>query len=128
MVEVEIPSLRVLMESKLDEAEQIQTRFDQLNLIEEKHMIMFCHGQLNQRHLKKTFHKNVRPRASQEGDPVLKKILSIHKDSRGKWTPNYEGPYIVVRAFSGGVMILATKDGDELPLLVNTNAVKRYFA
>ena len=35
-VEVEIPSLRVLMEAKLTEAEWCQTRFDQLNLIEEK--------------------------------------------------------------------------------------------
>ena len=35
-VEVEIPSLRVLMETKLDEAEWFQTRFDQLNLIDEK--------------------------------------------------------------------------------------------
>ena len=34
-IEVEIPSLRVLMEAKLEEAEWIQTRYDQLNLIEE---------------------------------------------------------------------------------------------
>ena len=33
-VEVEIPSLRVLMEAKLNEVEWCQTRFDQLNLIE----------------------------------------------------------------------------------------------
>lgn len=34
-IKVEIPSLRVLMETKLEEAERVQTRFDQLNLIEE---------------------------------------------------------------------------------------------
>ena len=33
--EVEIPSLRVIMETKLTEAEWVQNRFDQLNLIEE---------------------------------------------------------------------------------------------
>ena len=43
-VEVEIPSLRVLMEAKLTEAEWCQTRFDQLNLIEEKRLIAMCHG------------------------------------------------------------------------------------
>ena len=37
-VEVEIPSLRVLMEAKLTEAEWCQTMFDQLNLIEEKRL------------------------------------------------------------------------------------------
>ena len=34
--EVEIPSLRVLMETQLEEAEWVQARFYQLNLIEEK--------------------------------------------------------------------------------------------
>ncbi|XP_038999872.1 uncharacterized protein LOC120125532 [Hibiscus syriacus] len=35
-IEVEIPSLRVLKKVELDEAEWIQSRLDQLNLIEEK--------------------------------------------------------------------------------------------
>jgi hypothetical protein len=45
-IEVEIPSLRILMETKLEEAEWVQTRFDQLNLIEEKRLTALCHGQL----------------------------------------------------------------------------------
>ena len=47
-VEVEIPSLRMLMEAKLTEAEWCQTRFDQLNLIEDKRLTAMCHGQLYQ--------------------------------------------------------------------------------
>ena len=35
-IEVEIPSLRVLMEAKLEKAEWAQARYDQLNLIEKK--------------------------------------------------------------------------------------------
>ncbi|XP_017636263.1 uncharacterized protein LOC108478321 [Gossypium arboreum] len=35
-IEVEIPSLRVLSELKLDKAEWVQSRYNQLNLIEEK--------------------------------------------------------------------------------------------
>ena len=45
-IEVEISSLRVLMEAKLEEAEWVQTRYDQLNLIEEKRLKALCHGQL----------------------------------------------------------------------------------
>ncbi|MCI44894.1 gypsy retrotransposon integrase-like protein, partial [Trifolium medium] len=41
-VEVEIPSLRVLMVVKLEEAEWVQTRLDQLNLNEEKRMTALC--------------------------------------------------------------------------------------
>lgn len=37
-IEVEIPSLRILVESQLDEAEWANTRFEQLNLIEEQRL------------------------------------------------------------------------------------------
>ena len=43
-IEVEIPSLRVLMETKLEEAEWVQVRYDQLNLIKEKRLKALCHG------------------------------------------------------------------------------------
>ncbi|GAU49442.1 hypothetical protein TSUD_407340 [Trifolium subterraneum] len=94
-VKVEIPSMRVLMETELAEAEWCQNRYDQLNLIEEKRMAALCHGQLYQRRMKQAFDRKVRPREFCEGDLVLKKILSFQPDSRGKWTPNYEGPYFV---------------------------------
>ena len=35
-IEVEIPSLRVLKKVKLEKAEWVQARYEQLNLIEEK--------------------------------------------------------------------------------------------
>jgi len=86
-----------------------------------------CHGQLYQRRMKKAFDKRVRPREFHEGELVLKKILPIQKDHRGKWTPNYEGPYVVKKAFSGGALILTRMDGEELPLPVNSDAVKFFF-
>ena len=125
--EVEIPSLRVLMETQLEDAEWVQARFDQLNLIEEKRLAAVCHGQLYQRRMKKAFDKRVRPREFHEGKLVLKKILPIQKDHRGKWTPNYEGPYVVKKAFSGGALILTRMDGEELPLPVNSDAVKKFY-
>ncbi|CAL0322726.1 unnamed protein product [Lupinus luteus] len=127
-VEVEIPSLRIMAESKLKESEWIQARYDQLNLIEEKRLVAMCHGQLYQKRLMKAYAKKVRPRHFQEGDLVLKKILPIQKDHRGKWTPNYEGPFVVKRAFSGGALILTNMDGNDLPLSVNSDAVKKYYA
>ncbi|KAK5835325.1 hypothetical protein PVK06_011013 [Gossypium arboreum] len=48
-IEVEISSLRILSEIKLDEAEWIQSRYDQLNLIEEKRLRAIRHGQMYQK-------------------------------------------------------------------------------
>ncbi|XP_057965402.1 uncharacterized protein LOC131155965 [Malania oleifera] len=99
-IEVEIRSLRVLKEVELAEAEWVQSRYDQLNLIEEKRMAAIAHGQLYQRRMMRAFNRKVWPRQFQEGDLILKKILPIHTNPRGKWTPNYEGPYMVKKAFS----------------------------
>lgn len=59
-VEVEFPSLRLMTDVKLDEAEWVQNRFDLLNLIEEKRMAAICHGQLYQKKMKKAFNRRVR--------------------------------------------------------------------
>ena len=45
-------------------------------------------------------------------------------DSRGKWTPNYEGPYIVKTTFSGGGLISTTMDGEELLHSASSDIVK----
>ncbi|KAI5444512.1 hypothetical protein KIW84_012952 [Lathyrus oleraceus] len=122
-VEVEIPSLRVLLDVKLDEAEWIRTRFNELSLIEEKRMAAICHGQLYQSRMKRAFDQKVRPRYFQVGDLVLKRILPPQTDHRGKWTPNYDGPYIVTKVFDGGALMLATMDGENFTSPVNSDAV-----
>ena len=78
--------------------------------------------------MKKAFDKRVKPREFRKGDLVLRKIMSFNTDSRGKWTPNFEGPYVVKKAFSGGEWILETMDGEEFPRPMNADAVKKYFA
>ena len=50
-IKVEIASLRVLREVKLEEAEWVQARYEQLNLIEKKRMKAICHGQLYQKRM-----------------------------------------------------------------------------
>lgn len=74
-----------------------------------------CHRKLYQRRMKKVFDKKVRPRLFEEGDMVLRKILPVHKDPHGKWTPNYKGPYVVKTFFSGGALIVINMDVAELP-------------
>ncbi len=125
---MEIPSLRILKEVGLDEAEWIQSRLDQLNLIDEKRLAAVCHEQLYQSKMAKAFYKNVRPREFQLGDLVLKKILLNQSDPRGKWSPTYDGPYVVKKTFSGGALILIHMDGEELPRPINADVVKRYYA
>jgi len=126
--EVEVPSQRILAELGLEESEWAQTHYDQLNLIEGKRLTAMSHGRLYQQRMKNAFDKKVRLRKFHEGDLVLKNVSHDVKDNRRKWAPNYEGPFIVKKDFSGGAVVLTNMDGEELPLPVNSDVVKRYYA
>ena len=52
LFEVEVPSLRILAESRLKESEWAQARFDQLKLIEGKRLAAMSHGRLYQKRVK----------------------------------------------------------------------------
>ncbi|CAL0329694.1 unnamed protein product [Lupinus luteus] len=122
-----IPSLRVLAEACLKESEWVQARHDQLNLIDGRRLTAICHGQLYLKRIMKAYSKKVRPHQFKEGDLVLRKVLPIQKDNRGKWAPNYEGPYVVKKAFLGGALILTDMDGEDLRLTINADSVKKYY-
>ena len=78
--------------------------------------------------MKNAFDKKVRPHKFDDRDLVLKKVSQALKDNRGKWASNYEGPFIIKKAFSGGALVLTNMDDEELPSPVNTDIIKRYHA
>ena len=127
-MEVQIPSLRIMKDVGLSEDDWIQTRLDQLNFINEKRLTAVCHGQTYQKRMIKAFNKKVRRQTYQVGDLVIKRIILPQSYPKGKWTPTYEGPFMIKRIFSGGAIILTTMDGDDLPHPGNTDIVKRYYA
>ena len=81
-----------------------------------------------QSRVKNAFDKKVHPRKLNDGDLVLKKVSQTQKDHRGKWDPNYEGPFVMKKAFLGGALLLASMDDEELPSPMNSDIVKRYYA
>ena len=86
------------------------------------------HGRLYQSRVKNAFDTRVCPCKFSERDLVLRKVLQAQKDHRGKWAPNYEGPFVVKKAFSGEALLLTNMDDEELPSPVNSDIVKRYYA
>ena len=71
----------------------------------------------------KAFNKKARHQVYQVGDLVIKHIILPKGDPRDKWTPTYEGAFVIKNIFSGGAMILTTMDGDDLPHPVNADIV-----
>ncbi|XP_070057333.1 uncharacterized protein [Nicotiana tomentosiformis] len=93
--EVKILSLRVIQEAKLDDAKWIRVRQEKLMLIDEKGMGAVCHGQLYQNRMSNVFNKRVKPRQFIPGQLVLKKIFPHQEEDKGKFSPKWQGPYVV---------------------------------
>ncbi|XP_071923153.1 uncharacterized protein [Coffea arabica] len=98
--EVEIPSLRILMEAKLEEADWLKQRHEQLALIDEKRLNAICHGQCYQERMARAYNKKVHRQSFEEGDKVLKRILPMQDEAKSKFVPNWQGPFVVQKVFS----------------------------
>ena len=77
----------------------------------------------------KAYNKKVRSKSFQVGELVWKTILPIGSKSNqfGKWSPNWEGPYKVVKVIFGNSYVLETLQGECLTRAINGRYLKRYF-
>ena len=58
----------------------------------------------------RTYNKKVKLQLFAEGDKVLKRILSVQEEAKGKFAPNWQGSFIVKKVLPGGVLVLAEMD------------------
>ena len=58
----------------------------------------------------------------------MKKHNHAMLDYRGKFSPTYEGSFMVKKAFFGRALILANMDGHDFNMPTNSDAVIQYFA
>ncbi|XP_055835250.1 uncharacterized protein LOC129903732 [Solanum dulcamara] len=124
---VEIPSLRIIQEAELSNADWVHNQIEHFALIDEKRMNVVFHGQLYKKRMTHAFNKRVRPRTFEVGQLVLKHIFSHQDEYKGKFAPNWQGPYMVRKVLSEGALILSEMDGQEWPKPINSDAVKRYY-
>ncbi|XP_015169151.1 uncharacterized protein [Solanum tuberosum] len=126
-VEIEIPSSRIILEAELSDVDWVRKRIVQLTLIDEKRMVIVCHGQLYRQRMIRAFHKKVRAKIFKIDQLVLKRIFPHQDEYKGKFAPNWQGPYMVRKVLSGGALVLSEMDGTEWPKPINSEAVKRYY-
>ncbi|XP_060212135.1 uncharacterized protein LOC132639724 [Lycium barbarum] len=108
---VEIPSLRIIIESEIDNTKWVKSRLEQLSVIDEKRLTAICFGQLYQQMMARTYNKKVRPRHFEVGQLVVKRILPHQEEARGKLAPNWQGPYVIKQVLSKGDLQLSDIEG-----------------
>ena len=111
-IEIEMGSLRVTLEHQISKAEWVQSRLDQLSLLDERRLRVVDHIQAYQRKIARSFKKRVKPRPLQRGDLVLRVLRGLVTDPRGKFRPNWSGPYIIRELTLEGAAWLMDLDGN----------------
>ena len=76
----------------------------------------------------KYYNSKVREKGFEEGDLVWKIILPIGTKDKvfGKWSPNWEGPFRILKRAPGNAYILKTLQGEEFTRAINGRYLKRF--
>ena len=128
LIEIEMGSLRVALEHQISETEWVQSLYDQLNLLDERRLRAADHVQAYQRKMTRAFRKRVRPRKFQKSDLVLKVLRGLINDPRGKFKPNWSGPYVIRDLTQEGAAWLIDLDGNQFIEPVNVDQLKKFYA
>ena len=74
------------------------------------------------------FRKMVKLRKFQRGNLVLKVLRGLINDPRGKFRPNWSGPYVIRDLTQEGVAWLTDLDRNQFTEPVNVDQLKRFYA
>ncbi|PHT85262.1 hypothetical protein T459_07368 [Capsicum annuum] len=99
--EVEIPSLRVIVETDIDDEEW--------------------------RRMARAYNKKVRPRNFEVGQLVLRRILAHQAEAKGKFSLSWQGPFVVKKVLPNGAPNLTDIEGKMVEMAINADEVKRYY-
>ncbi|XP_027769606.1 uncharacterized protein LOC114075323 [Solanum pennellii] len=125
--DVEIPSLRIIVEAEIEDTEWVKTRLEQLALIDEKRLTAVCFGQLYQQRMARAYNKKVHQRHFEVGQLVLKRVLPHQEEAKGKFSQNWQGPYLIKEVLSKGALHVTDVEGKTTGIIFNADSVKRYY-
>jgi hypothetical protein len=127
--ELQSNSRRVVLQKDLSSKDYSSLIMDEL---EDLHMIRLRaleDIENNKTRVAKYYNKKVKVKQFAGGDLVWKALLPIGTkySAFGKWSPNWEGPFRVVRWTPGNAYILKTLLGEEFTAAINGRYLKKYY-
>ena len=128
-LEVEIPSLRVSLKGLIPDEEYRVNRLQELELLDERRQHAYTHLKAYQQRMCRSYNHKVIPRNFKVGDLVLKENPRNQQDreKKGKFEPNWLGPYVIISAYGSGAYQLTNSEGDVLDEPTNNIHLKKYY-
>ncbi|XP_024171492.1 uncharacterized protein LOC112177435 [Rosa chinensis] len=113
-LEVNVQSLRVQEQHHLIGEDYVQAMWQEHEDLSEKRLEALDSLVMEKQRVARAYDKRTRGRNYSEGELVWKAVLPLGEklDGRGKWTPRWEGPYIIHKILGKGAFHLKDLDGD----------------
>ncbi|KAK2996907.1 hypothetical protein RJ639_025764 [Escallonia herrerae] len=124
-VEIGVPTIRALHFSELNNDVGLRANLD---LVEEARTQAHIRSVIVKQRVARYYNQKVRSKQFNEGDLVLRKLeVSNPKAATGKLSPNWEGPYRVIKVLKTGAYALGTLSGESIPRTWNAENLRRYY-
>ena len=96
-------------------------------MLDERRLRVTDHIQAYQRKMARAFKKRVKPRPLQRGNLVLRVLRGLVTDPRGKFRPNWSGPYIIRELTLEGAAWLMDLDGNQFSEPTNVDQLNKFY-
>nr|VVW57872.1 unnamed protein product [Nymphaea colorata] len=122
------PALKFASLIELPLTQYQQKRLMQLDLLDERRLKAAEHAQVHCQRVARQFAKSVIERHFKVNDLVLRSTVYLRGRPRDKWTPNWEGPYVIKEVLPHNSYRLIDADGVEHADPVNALHLKKFYA
>jgi dihydroneopterin aldolase len=128
-VEVNLDAYRLAKQNDLSAVMYHDMTMDNIDEVTDKRLKALKEFEKDKAHVAEAYNKKVKSKSFKVGELVWKTILPIGSKSNkfGKWLPNWEGPYKVVKVIFRNSYVLETLQGERLTRAFNGRYLKRYF-
>jgi hypothetical protein len=124
-IELELPSLRIALEERLDDSESLQERIAMLEKLDEMRGQAYLNTAAIQKWRKTYYDSKMKNKIIVDNDLVLLYDSRFQKFP-GKFKIRWQGPYKVVKAYENGSCDLEDFQGRPLATRINGNRLKVY--
>ncbi|XP_024195571.1 uncharacterized protein LOC112198671 [Rosa chinensis] len=128
-LEINVHSLRVQDQHHLIGEDYVQAMWQEHEDLSEQRLVALDNLVMEKQRIARAYDKRTRGRSYKEGDLVWKAVLPFGEKltGRGKWTPRWEGPFVVHRILERGTFHLKDLDGDLHRNPINGRFLKKYY-
>ena len=127
--ELKLDSRRVTYQNQLTADEYSALMKDELEDLAGHRLKALINVEANKTRVGRWYDKKVKAKTIEQGELDWKLILPIGTKSSkfSKWSPTWEGPFMINRCVPGNAYILETLEGEEYSRALNGKYLKKYY-